>query len=91
MQVDSHERTLNKARSEIANLVDRLAIRPRDETIETAFRLYRLAANKNFTRGRKSQQVQAACVYIVCRQDSKPFMLIDFSDQLQVNLFSLGT
>ncbi len=35
-------------------------------------------------------QVAAACLYIVCRQDSKPFMLIDFSDALQVNVFTLG-
>ena len=35
-------------------------------------------------------QVAAACLYIVCRQDSKPFMLIDFSDALQINVFMLG-
>ena len=32
----------------------------------------------------------AACLYIVCRQDAKPFMLIDFSDALQINVFTLG-
>ena len=32
----------------------------------------------------------AACLYIICRQDSKPFMLIDFSDALQLNVFLLG-
>lgn len=30
------------------------------------------------------RQVAAACLYLVCRQDSKPFLLIDFSDVLQV-------
>lgn len=30
-------------------------------------------------------QVAAACLYIVCRQDEKPYMLIDFSDALQVS------
>ncbi len=35
-------------------------------------------------------QVAASCLYIVCRQDFKPFMLIDFSDALQVNVFTLG-
>lgn len=30
------------------------------------------------------------CVYIVCRQDEKPFMLIDFSDHLSVNVYTLG-
>ena len=35
-------------------------------------------------------QVAAACLYIICRQENKPFMLIDFSDRLQVNLYNLG-
>ena len=35
-------------------------------------------------------QVAAACLYIICRQESKPFMLIDFSDALQLNVFMLG-
>ena len=35
-------------------------------------------------------QVAAACLYIFCRQERKPFMLIDFSDALQVNVFMLG-
>lgn len=35
-------------------------------------------------------QVAAACLYIVCRQDEKPYMLIDFSDHLSINVFALG-
>lgn len=35
-------------------------------------------------------QVAGACLYIVCRQEGKPFMLIDFSDMLQTNVFVLG-
>ena len=31
-----------------------------------------------------------ACLYIVCRQENKPFMLIDFSDMLQTNVYVLG-
>ncbi|BDA42484.1 probable transcription factor IIIB 90 kDa subunit at N-terminal half [Coccomyxa sp. Obi] len=89
-QLDSHERSLNKGRSEVAQLVDRLRIAPRDDTIEAASRLYALALQRNFTRGRRTALVAAACLYIVCRQDSKPFMLIDFSDALQVNVFTLG-
>jgi transcription initiation factor TFIIIB Brf1 subunit/transcription initiation factor TFIIB len=30
-------------------------------------------------------QVAACCLYIICRQESKPFMLIDLSDLLQVS------
>ena len=36
------------------------------------------------------RQVAAACLYVVCRQEGKPFMLIDFSDALQINVYQLG-
>ncbi len=35
-------------------------------------------------------QVAGACLYIFCRQEQKPFMLIDISDVLQINVFVLG-
>ena len=35
-------------------------------------------------------QVAAACLYIFCRQEGKPFMLIDFSDALQITVYQLG-
>ena len=35
-------------------------------------------------------KVAGACLYIVCRQENKPFMLIDFSDMLQTNVYVLG-
>ncbi|KAK9817299.1 hypothetical protein WJX72_012355 [[Myrmecia] bisecta] len=89
-QLDSHEKSLSKGRQEIAHLVDQLSIRPREDTTESAHRLYKLALQRNFTRGRRTNQVAAACLYIVCRQDNKPFMLIDFSDALQINVFVLG-
>lgn len=55
--VDSQERTLMKSRGEIANLVDRVGVRPRDETVEATFRLYQIAMQRNFTRGRRANQV----------------------------------
>ena len=48
-----------------------------------AHRLYKIALQHGFTRGRRTNQVAAACLYLVCRQDSKPYLLIDFSDALQ--------
>lgn len=36
-------------------------------------------------------QVAGACLYIFCRQEQKPFMLIDISDILQINVFVLGS
>ena len=32
----------------------------------------------------------AACVYLYCRQEGRAFLLIDFADQLQINVFTLG-
>lgn len=34
--------------------------------------------------------IVAACVYIVCRQNHFPIMLIDISDKLAVNVYVLG-
>ena len=42
-------------------------------------------------QGRKTTHVVAACLYIACRQQKTQHMLIDFSDALQVNVYTLGT
>ncbi len=58
--------------------------------VESAFRLFSLAVEHNFVQGRKTIHIVAACVYIVCRQERSPVMLIDLSDVLRVNVFDLG-
>lgn len=51
----------------------------------SATRLYTLAVEHKFTKGRKSMNVVAVCLYIACRQkETRNYMLIDFSDLLQV-------
>ena len=87
---DSHEKTLEKGRSELRTLAERLGVKPRDELVAAAHRLYKLAVQRNFTRGRRTTQVAGACLYIVCRQENKPFMLIDISDLLVTNVYVLG-
>jgi transcription factor IIIB 90 kDa subunit len=57
MQIDSHEKSLSRGRLEIAFLADQLQIRPRDEAVEVAHRFYKLALQRNFTRGRRTNQV----------------------------------
>jgi transcription factor IIIB subunit 2 len=32
----------------------------------------------------------ATCLYIICRQEKSPHLLIDFSDALQINVYVLG-
>lgn len=58
--------------------------------VDRAYRLYQLALNKNFTFGRRQTHIVATCLYIICRQEKSPHLLIDFSDALQVNVFVLG-
>uniref|UniRef100_A0A1A8HTE0 BRF1 homolog, subunit of RNA polymerase III transcription initiation factor IIIBa n=2 Tax=Nothobranchius kuhntae TaxID=321403 RepID=A0A1A8HTE0_NOTKU len=58
--------------------------------LDTAFNFYKMALNKSLTRGRKSSHVIAACLYLVCRTEGTPHMLLDLSDVLQVNVYVLG-
>lgn len=57
---------------------------------DAAQRYYNLAVVNRFTRGRRSDHVAAVCLYAVCRTEKSSHMLIDFSDILQVNVFTLG-
>ncbi|KAG0660638.1 transcription factor TFIIIB subunit brf1 [Rhodotorula mucilaginosa] len=56
-----------------------------------ATRFFNLAVNMNFTKGRRTQYVAAACLYAACRQANGTQMLIDFSDLLEINVFTLGS
>ncbi|KAG2429326.1 hypothetical protein HXX76_011093 [Chlamydomonas incerta] len=87
---DSHEAAVSRGRHEIVSLVEALRISPSGEAVEAAHRLYRLALQRNFTRGRRVNQVAAVCLYIFCRLERRPYMLIDFSDHLSVNVYALG-
>ena len=85
---ESREITLRNARRKTEALAQQLSLR-RDR-IDMAFHFFKLALNKHLTRGRKSTHVIAACVYITCRTESTPHMLIDFSDILQIDVYELG-
>lgn len=58
--------------------------------VEVAQRFFNLAVMNGFTRGRKSNNVIAACLYIVCRMEKTAHMLIDFADALSTNVYQLG-
>jgi len=53
-------------------------------------RNFELGNDKNFTQGRPTSHVVAAALYITCRMEKTPHLLIDFSDALQINLYILG-
>ncbi|XP_006654245.1 transcription factor IIIB 60 kDa subunit-like isoform X2 [Oryza brachyantha] len=86
----SHDRTIQKGKEEIRQIVSSLHVAGGDTIISMAHRYYTLAVDKNFTRGRRTTHVAAACLYIACRQSKKAYLLIDFSDHLQISVYVLG-
>uniref|UniRef100_A0A672FY21 Transcription factor IIIB 90 kDa subunit n=1 Tax=Salarias fasciatus TaxID=181472 RepID=A0A672FY21_SALFA len=58
--------------------------------LDTAFNFYKMALTRRLTSGRKAAHVIAACIYMVCRTEGTPHMLLDLSDLLQVNVYILG-
>ncbi|XP_019168302.1 PREDICTED: transcription factor IIIB 70 kDa subunit-like isoform X2 [Ipomoea nil] len=86
----SRDRTLREADEGINSMLYALGIDGGDSIANPALRFYMIALERNFTRGRRKEQVQAACLYIACREKKKPFLLIDFSEYLRINVYVLG-
>eukprot|EP00980_Cylindrotheca_fusiformis_P016047 scaffold4731_cov70-Cylindrotheca_fusiformis.AAC.1 len=86
---DSRETTLAKGRQRIQEVASRLRLG--GHFVDAAHRYFTIAVEKNFVQGRQTIHVVAACLYIACRQEKSQHMLIDFSDALQVNVYTLGT
>ncbi|KAJ4900941.1 Cyclin/Brf1-like TBP-binding protein [Raphanus sativus] len=89
----SRERRNRIARDELMNLRDALQIGDdSDVVVNMAFRLFGVAADQNFTKGRRSELVLSSCLYLACRQQKKlAFLLIDFSSYLRVSVYELGS
>lgn len=85
---ESRETTIANGRRRIAQVA--LALSLSEHHVDMAQRWYILALQHQFTRGRRSQNIVAACLYIVCRQEKTPHMLLDFSDVLHTSVYSLG-
>ncbi|KAG4951025.1 hypothetical protein JHK85_044892 [Glycine max] len=63
---ESRQRTLDRAYDEIKYLSFGLGVND-EHMAEQALTFYKIALERNFTRGRKSEQVHAACLYIAFR------------------------
>ncbi|KAF3939044.1 hypothetical protein ABW19_dt0207590 [Dactylella cylindrospora] len=85
---ETREQVIANGRRKLNQLASALSVH--DRFVETAARYFTLAVTHNFIQGRKTQHVVACCLYIACRLDKSAHMLIDFSDILQINVFSLG-
>ncbi|KAI5819325.1 cyclin-like protein [Pyronema omphalodes] len=86
--VEAREQTVQEARRRLVQLA--AVLNCPDHFVEQAQRYYTLALTNNFTKGRKSQYVVACALYISCRVNKSSHMLIDFSDILHINVFTLG-
>lgn len=85
---ESREITLMKARRTILQVAGRLSLN--QHCIDMAFNFYKMALTRHLTRGRRNSHVIAACIYMVCRIEGTPHMLLDLSDVVQVNVYELG-
>ncbi|XP_068456796.1 BRF1 RNA polymerase III transcription initiation factor subunit a [Clinocottus analis] len=85
---ESRAQTLQKARLNINTLGHQLQMNK--HCLDTALNFYKMALMKRLTHGRKNSHVVAACLYLVCRTEGTPHMLLDLSDILQVNVYMLG-
>lgn len=84
---ESHRRTLEKGNVVIYELIDKYGI----SNVSHATKYYQIAVERGFTKGRRTGQVAAACLYVACREKEKPFLLIEFSSELGVSVYELGT
>ncbi|KAL8259434.1 hypothetical protein R6Q59_027387 [Mikania micrantha] len=84
---ESHRRTLNKGNDVIYELIGKYGI----SNVNHATKYYQIAVERGFTKGRRTGQVAAACLYVACREMEKPFLLIEFSSELGVSVYELGT
>ncbi|WZZ47950.1 hypothetical protein YC2023_048057 [Brassica napus] len=88
----SRARRSRIARDELMNFRDALQIgEDRDDVVNMASRLFDMAADQNFTKGRRSELVLSSCLYLACRKKELAVLLIDFSSYLRVSVYELGS
>ncbi|WJX29651.1 hypothetical protein P8452_18267 [Trifolium repens] len=86
---ESRARTLERAKDYISNLSRTLGVDD-GSMVDEALAFYTIGLEQKFTKGRKSEHVQAACLYIAFRDKEKPYLLIEFSNCLRTNVYALG-
>lgn len=74
--------------NQIKTICDSLGLS--EEISLSALRWYKLSLQANLTRGRSILYTLSACIYIVCRQEKTPHLLLDFANLLEINVFKIG-
>ncbi|KAF8821645.1 transcription initiation factor TFIIIB [Cardiosporidium cionae] len=85
---ESRELVLQRGYHNIQWIADRLRLS--NQLVESAQRIYLMAVQRNFTMGRNNRHVASSCLYIICRRERTPHLLIDFSDIVQTSVRTLG-
>lgn len=85
---EAREITISKGHRILEGIANGLSLKT--HLVEQGKRIFLLAVQRNFTKGRITKLVCASCLYIVCRRDRSPHLLIDFSDILQVSVKQIG-
>ena len=85
---ESREVTISKTKKRIESLATQLDLPQRVSDI--ALNFYKLCLKNGKTRGQKSSHLIGACVYLACRLEQIPYMSIDVSDMLEIDVYDLG-
>uniref|UniRef100_A0A665X5N3 Transcription factor IIIB 90 kDa subunit n=1 Tax=Echeneis naucrates TaxID=173247 RepID=A0A665X5N3_ECHNA len=80
---ESRAQTLQNGKRQIQQLGSQLQLN--QHCLDTAFNFFKMVVNKHLTRGRKTEHVIAACLYLVCRTEGTPRILA-----VAVNVYILG-
>ena len=74
----------------ISQVADRLGIRPREDITGAAHRLYKLAVQRQLHARPPDATGRRRVLVHRVSAESRPYMLIDFSDVVQTNVYVLG-
>ncbi|KAA0193529.1 hypothetical protein HAZT_HAZT002891 [Hyalella azteca] len=85
---ESRELTLQKAKKKIGALATSLGLSKHVDSLANGF--FKMCLSRGLCRGRKSAHLIGACVYMACREEQTPHMLIDVSDAAEIDVYELG-
>ena len=82
------ESTKERYKREIDNIAANMKLSP--SIAASANRTYDYLQGRGYTKGRKSRVVMIAAIYIACRLQEVPMLLVDFEDSSGIDAFTIG-
>eukprot|EP00928_Gymnodinium_smaydae_P039298 TRINITY_DN26868_c0_g1_i1.p1 TRINITY_DN26868_c0_g1~~TRINITY_DN26868_c0_g1_i1.p1 ORF type:complete len:574 (+),score=135.65 TRINITY_DN26868_c0_g1_i1:72-1793(+) len=84
----NYDAMIAKGVQKITYIADRLSL---DASLQDAGRrVYSQCVQRDFTHGRSTRLVASSCLYLVCRRQKIPLLLMDFADVLHAPVRKLG-